>query len=94
VGASANVWLVIRSGPVLFLFSLLALGAHLGLLLVIGRLLGFSRRDLLLASNANIGGEADDVMGDSPEASRDPADYSRTVNSLMFASMRLQVACG
>ncbi|KAI8465541.1 MAG: hypothetical protein J3K34DRAFT_454744 [Monoraphidium minutum] len=56
VGASANVGLVIRTAPVLFAFSGLALGAHLGLLLGIGRLLGFSRRDLLVASNANIGG--------------------------------------
>lgn len=58
IGASANVGLVLRTAPILFFFSLVALGGHLGLLLGIGRLLGFSRRDLLLASNANIGGEA------------------------------------
>jgi uncharacterized membrane protein len=56
VGASANVGLVIKTAPVLFLFSFIALAAHLGLLLGIGKALGFSRRDLLLASNANIGG--------------------------------------
>lgn len=57
IGASANVGLVLSTAPVLFLFSLIALAAHLGLLLAVGRLLGLSRRDLLLASNANIGGE-------------------------------------
>ena len=56
IGASANVGLVVRTAPVLFLFSAVALGTHLGLLLGVGRLLGFSRRELLLASNANIGG--------------------------------------
>jgi uncharacterized membrane protein len=57
VGASANVGLVIKSAPVLFCFSFIALGAHLLLLLGVGKLLGFSRKELLLASNANIGGE-------------------------------------
>lgn len=56
VGASANVALVVRSAPVLFAFSAIALGAHLALTLALGRALGFSRRDLLIASNANIGG--------------------------------------
>jgi len=56
VGASADVGLVVRSAPVLFAFSAVALAGHLGLLLVVGRALGFSRRELLLASNANIGG--------------------------------------
>lgn len=58
IGASANVGLVVRTAPVLFLFSALALAAHLGLLLGVGKLMGFSRRELLLASNANIGGGA------------------------------------
>jgi hypothetical protein len=57
VGASANVGLVVRTAPVLFCFSFIALGAHLGLMLGVGRLMGLTRRDLLLASNANIGGE-------------------------------------
>jgi len=56
VGASADVGLVVRSAPVLFAFSAVALAGHLGLLLVLGRALGFSRRELLLASNANVGG--------------------------------------
>lgn len=56
MGASANVPLVVRTAPVLFCYSFIALAGHLLLLLLLGRLAGFSRRDLLLASNANIGG--------------------------------------
>ncbi|KAG2485644.1 hypothetical protein HYH03_015616 [Edaphochlamys debaryana] len=56
IGASANVGLVVSTAPVLFLFSAIALAAHLGLLLGVGRLTGFSLRELLIASNANIGG--------------------------------------
>jgi len=56
VGASANIGLVVRTAPVLFVFSFIALASHLGLMLGIGKLAGFSRRDLLIASNANIGG--------------------------------------
>lgn len=56
VGASADVGLVVRSAPVLFAFSAVALAGHLGLMLLLGKWLGFSRRELLLASNANIGG--------------------------------------
>jgi uncharacterized membrane protein len=57
VGASANVPLVIRTAPILFCYSFIALAGHLLLLLALGRLAGFNLRDLLLASNANIGGE-------------------------------------
>lgn len=56
VGASARVALVVQTAPVLFLFSAIALSAHLVLLLGAGKLAGFSRKELLLASNANIGG--------------------------------------
>lgn len=56
VGASADVGLVVRSAPVLFAFSAVALSGHLGLLLLLGKWIGFSQRELLLASNANVGG--------------------------------------
>uniref|UniRef100_A0A383V839 DUF819 domain-containing protein n=1 Tax=Tetradesmus obliquus TaxID=3088 RepID=A0A383V839_TETOB len=56
VGSSADIRLVVATAPVLFAWSALALGCHLGLLLGLGRLAGFSRKELLLASNANIGG--------------------------------------
>lgn len=49
---------VIQSCPALFVFCFLQIGVHLGLTLGIGSLFGFSRRDMLLASNANVGGKA------------------------------------
>ena len=57
MGANAQIAATVSKAPVLFGFSFVALAVHLGVLLGVGRLLGFSRRDLLLASNANIGGE-------------------------------------
>lgn len=65
IGASANVGLVVKTAPVLFLFSFIALAAHLALILGLGRLAGFSQRDLLLASNANIGGKCYLLRGHS-----------------------------
>ena len=56
IGASANVTLVLKTAPVLFAYSFVAIAGHLGLLLIVGGALGLSRKDLLLASNANIGG--------------------------------------
>lgn len=45
------------TAPSLFLFSSIQIGTHLALTLGAGKLLGFNRRDLLLASNANVGGK-------------------------------------
>eukprot|EP00798_Chlamydomonas_sp_ICE-L_P030420 gene30420-35425_t len=56
IGASANVELVVRTAPILFLFSAVALTGHVVLILGLGKLLGFTRQEILLASNANIGG--------------------------------------
>ena len=56
VGASGSIVQVLRSAPGLFLFCLVQVGLHLGLILAGGRALGFSRKDILLASNANVGG--------------------------------------
>ncbi|KAK9813720.1 hypothetical protein WJX73_005290 [Symbiochloris irregularis] len=56
VGANASISAVIESCPALFFFCFLQIGVHLGLTLGVGRLFGFTRRDLLLASNANVGG--------------------------------------
>lgn len=56
-GANGNIRTVIFSAPALFLFCLLQIGIHLGLSLGAGKLLGFRRRDILVASNANVGGE-------------------------------------
>ncbi len=47
---------VVRTAPALFVFCLLQIGVHLAIILGLGKALGFTRRDVLLASNANIGG--------------------------------------
>ncbi|KAL4458834.1 hypothetical protein ABPG75_013699 [Micractinium tetrahymenae] len=44
------------TAPSLFLWSAVAVSTHLGLVLVGERLLGFTRKESCLASNANIGG--------------------------------------
>jgi uncharacterized membrane protein len=56
VGANGSITEVVRSAPVLFFFSLIQVFVHLGLLLSIGKVFGWQRKDVLLASNANVGG--------------------------------------
>lgn len=56
IGTCANVPLVLQNAPALFGFSAIALSTHLALILGFGKLFKFSLRDILLASNANIGG--------------------------------------
>lgn len=56
VGANGSVAAVVATAPALFAFSTLQLVVHVVLILAIGQLLGFTRRELLLASNANVGG--------------------------------------
>jgi len=56
IGASANVLVVMRVGPVLFVFAALILTVHLAVLLLGGRLLRLDLRELVVASNANMGG--------------------------------------
>ena len=56
VGANASIAAVITSCPALFVFCFIQIAVHLAIILGAGDLLGFSRRDLLLASNANVGG--------------------------------------
>jgi len=56
IGASANVLVVLRVGPVLFAFAALILTIHLAILLLGGRLLRLDLRELVIASNANMGG--------------------------------------
>jgi len=56
IGASANVGVVLRVGPVLFVFAALILTVHLVFLLAAGRLLRLDLAELVIASNANMGG--------------------------------------
>jgi uncharacterized membrane protein len=55
-GASGSIALVMRQAPSLFAFSALQIAVHFCFLMIIGRSWGFSKRELYLASNANVGG--------------------------------------
>ncbi|MFH2008121.1 MAG: DUF819 family protein [bacterium] len=56
IGASANIAVVLRVGPILFAFAALILFVHLIVLLLVGRLFRLSLPELVIASNANMGG--------------------------------------
>lgn len=56
VGAAGSVREMLSSAPALFLFSAVQVAVHLGFVLAVGPRFGFSRAELLLASNANVGG--------------------------------------
>lgn len=56
VGASGSIRNVIKTAPSIFLFALVQVTVHLGVVLGLGKLLKFDLKQLLLASNANIGG--------------------------------------
>ncbi|CAK0784261.1 hypothetical protein CVIRNUC_007465 [Coccomyxa viridis] len=56
VGAAGEVRAVVQTAPALFVFCFLQIAIHLLLILGAGRLAGFTRKELLLASNANVGG--------------------------------------
>lgn len=56
VGANGSIWNVINTTPGVFAFAFVQLVVHLAVILGVGKLLGFDRKLLLLASNANVGG--------------------------------------
>lgn len=56
VGANGSVHNVIKTAPALFFFSLAQIAVHLGIIIGVGRLFKFEMREILLASNANVGG--------------------------------------
>lgn len=56
IGATANIAVVLEVGPVLFLFAAVILAVHLAFLLAAGHWLRLSLPELVIASNANIGG--------------------------------------
>jgi len=56
IGASANVAVVLRVGPRLFVFAALILAVHLGVVLAAGKLVGLDLAEVVIASNANMGG--------------------------------------
>jgi len=56
IGASANVITVFKVGPVLFVFAAVILTVHLIFLLLAGKVLRLDLAELIIASNANMGG--------------------------------------
>ncbi len=56
IGASANISVVLKVGPVLFLFAGLILAVHLVFILVLGKLFKLDLAEIVIASNANMGG--------------------------------------
>ena len=56
IGASANIEVVIKVAPILFVFAALILAIHLVVLLTIGKFLHLELAELAIASNANLGG--------------------------------------
>jgi len=56
IGASANVAMVMKVGPVLFVFAAVILTVHVLFLLGVGALVRLDLFELIIASNANVGG--------------------------------------
>lgn len=56
IGASANISNVLKVGPVLFLFAGLILLIHLIFILVLGKIFKLDLAEIVIASNANMGG--------------------------------------
>lgn len=58
IGASASIALVLKHGVMLFVFALVILAIHLATILGIGRLFRLDLAEIVIASNANMGGPA------------------------------------
>ena len=56
IGAGANIEVVLRVAPILFIFAATIVLVHLVILLTIGKILNFNLAELAIASNANLGG--------------------------------------
>jgi len=56
IGASANIFIVLNYGPILFVFAGLILTIHLLFLLGAGKLFKLDLAEIIIASNANMGG--------------------------------------
>ena len=56
IGATANIGVVLTVGPWLFAFAAVTLSVHLVMILTLGKIAKLSLPDILVASNANMGG--------------------------------------
>ena len=58
VGASADIWRLVETAPILFLFALIIVSVHMLVLLPVGRLLRLDLAEMCIASAVCIGGPA------------------------------------
>ena len=58
IGASASIALVARYGLMLFVFAIVILSVHLVFIVAVGNLLRLDLAEIVIASNANMGGPA------------------------------------
>jgi len=58
IGASADIWRLVASAPILFLFALIIVGVHFIAMLGIGRLFRLGLAELCIASAVCVGGPA------------------------------------
>ncbi|KAG0494039.1 hypothetical protein HPP92_005033 [Vanilla planifolia] len=56
VGANGSVRNVINTTPAIFAYSTIQIAVHVAVILGLGKLFGFEKKILLIASNANVGG--------------------------------------
>ena len=56
IGASANLYVVLKVGPILFFFAAVILLVHLIFILAAGKLFKLDLAEIVIASNANMGG--------------------------------------
>ena len=56
IGASGSIKQMVSTAPALFFFSFVQVMTHLYFTVYAGEKLGMNRSDLLIASNANVGG--------------------------------------
>ncbi|KAK4369941.1 hypothetical protein RND71_009416 [Anisodus tanguticus] len=56
IGASGSISNVLNTTPSIFLFALIQIAIHLAVILGVGKLLRLELKQLLIASNANVGG--------------------------------------
>lgn len=56
IGASANIAVVLKVGPILFVFAALILSVHLIFILIGGKIFKLDLAEIVIASNANMGG--------------------------------------
>ncbi len=56
IGASANLYVVLKVGPILFFFAAVILLVHLIFILAAGKIFKLDLAEIVIASNANMGG--------------------------------------